>query len=312
MFGSSMIEVAVGLTFFYVLLSLICSTVNEWIVMLLKLRSKNLEKGIKALLEDTTTRDLAERVYDHPLITGLARKGYKPSYISSKNFTRVLLDVIKQTDTEKLEETAAELKKNIERMKESKLKQSLLLLVNEAGGNVLQARRNIELWYDESMERVSGWYKRKVRLVILAIALVVSVSMNADTFHIANTLYHDSDLRASVVRLADERSNELRQVSPDSTEISTLMAEVKATQLPIGWTRGELKIKRTDGKSATIWDYIGKWGLKILGLLFTTFAASLGAPFWFDMLNKFNSLRGSGSRPKTAEESLQQAEPKKD
>jgi len=75
MFGSNMIEVAVGLTFFYVLLALICSTINEWIVTLLKLRSKNLHKGIKALLEDPTSHDLAQAVYEHPLITGLAKKG---------------------------------------------------------------------------------------------------------------------------------------------------------------------------------------------------------------------------------------------
>jgi hypothetical protein len=36
---------------------------------------------------------------------------------------------------------------------------------------------------------------------------------------------------------------------------------------------------------------------KLLGLLLTAFAASLGAPFWFDVLNKFMSVRSAGKAP---------------
>ena len=36
---------------------------------------------------------------------------------------------------------------------------------------------------------------------------------------------------------------------------------------------------------------------KIFGLFLTAFAASLGAPFWFDVLNKFMSVRGAGKAP---------------
>lgn len=307
MFGSKMIEVAVGLTFFYVLLALICSTINEWIVMLTKLRAKNLEKGIKALLEDSTSQDLAQAVYGHPLITGLAKKGYKPSYISSKNFTRVLLDVLKQTDPEKLEDSSDDIRKNIKRMQDGKLKKSLTLLVDEAGDNVIQARRNIETWYDDSMERISGWYKRKVRWFILAIALAVTVSMNADTFRIANTLYNDAELRASVMSYVDESQHQIQQQSEqeEKADISELVTEVKSMQLPIGWSKNEFTVNGQEYPKG--WALAGNIGLKILGLLFTAFAASLGAPFWFDMLNKFNSLRGSGGRPQKAEDLPQKA-----
>ncbi len=314
MFGSNMIEVAVGLTFFYVLLALICSTINEWIVTLVKLRSKNLEKGIKALLQDPTHKELAQAVYDHPLITGLAKKGYKPSYISSKNFTRVLLDVIKQTDPEKLEDGQEDFRKNIKRMKDGKLKKSLMLLADEAGDDIIQARRNIEIWYDDSMERISGWYKRRVRRVILAIAFVVTISMNADTFQIANTLYKNADLRKSVVSYVDQTSQQVSQQTESSDGISTLLHKVDAMQLPIGWNKAsitpQMDVKQTGNQAdskPTFWAYLKLWLLKVMGLLFTTFAASQGAPFWFDVLNKLNSLRGSGGRPKTADEATQNA-----
>jgi hypothetical protein len=310
MFGSSMIEVAVGLTFFYVLLALICSTINEWIVTLLKLRSNNLEKGIKTLLEDPASKDIAEVVYNHPLITGLARKGYKPSYISSKNFTRALLDVIKETDPEKVQDHSDDFRKSLKRMKDGKLKKSLLLLVEETGDDLIKARRNIETWYDESMERVSGWYKRKVRWVILGIALIVTISLNADTFFIANTLYRDADLRKDVVRFVDERTND--QVG-DAADMSELLDEIDAMQLPIGWSKESITPKwekqniSNQQENAPFSAYLKLWILKILGLLFTTFAASQGAPFWFDVLNKLNSLRGSGGRPKSGEEAPQKA-----
>jgi hypothetical protein len=35
----------------------------------------------------------------------------------------------------------------------------------------------------------------------------------------------------------------------------------------------------------------------VLGLLLTAAAASLGAPFWFDLLNKFINVRGAGKSP---------------
>ena len=41
------------------------------------------------------------------------------------------------------------------------------------------------------------------------------------------------------------------------------------------------------------WD----WLRKVAGWLLTAFAVSLGAPFWFDLLNRFINLRVSGKAP---------------
>jgi hypothetical protein len=52
---------------------------------------------------------------------------------------------------------------------------------------------------------------------------------------------------------------------------------------------------------------------KILGILLTAIAASLGAPFWFDLLNRFVSIRSTGKapeeRPKGPKEVLQPESP---
>ena len=38
--------------------------------------------------------------------------------------------------------------------------------------------------------------------------------------------------------------------------------------------------------------------INILGWLITALAVSLGAPFWFDLLNRLVKLRGTGTKPK--------------
>ncbi|MEM7538715.1 MAG: hypothetical protein AAF639_41520 [Chloroflexota bacterium] len=95
-FNSITVEVAISLFFIYLLLSLICSAVNEWLSGILQLRAKTLREGIQNLLNDPTSEALAKDFYDHPLITGLSRqRGQQslPSYITSGTFVRVLLDI---------------------------------------------------------------------------------------------------------------------------------------------------------------------------------------------------------------------------
>ncbi|MEU7908022.1 hypothetical protein [Actinoplanes sp. NPDC049118] len=41
----------------------------------------------------------------------------------------------------------------------------------------------------------------------------------------------------------------------------------------------------------------GDWLLKLLGLALTAAAAAIGAPFWFDLLNRLVNLRSTGRRP---------------
>jgi hypothetical protein len=51
MFGSVVLEVAIGLVFIYLLVSLMVTAVNEMIANLMKLRTKYLWRGIEAMLK---------------------------------------------------------------------------------------------------------------------------------------------------------------------------------------------------------------------------------------------------------------------
>jgi len=52
MFGSTVLETAIGLCFVYLTLSGLCTVINEWISGVLNTRGKLLEKGIRQLLDN--------------------------------------------------------------------------------------------------------------------------------------------------------------------------------------------------------------------------------------------------------------------
>jgi len=101
MLGSSVLEVAIGVVFVYLLLSLICTALNEGISSLLNKRGKNLFEGVKNLLNDPEFTGLAQQVYHHGLVDGISQnssdpdmKTRLPSYMHANNFSLALLDIL--------------------------------------------------------------------------------------------------------------------------------------------------------------------------------------------------------------------------
>jgi hypothetical protein len=162
-------------------------------------------------------------------------------------------------------------------------------------------RMSVEDWYDEAMDRVSGWYKRQTQLIVLAVALVIVAAFNADTITISNALSRDDALRAAAVAAAEQR------VQSEDVEFGSSIREVQneleSLNLPIGWVRASDDF--SDPREVPT-SFSG-WMSKILGLFVTALAVSLGAPFWFDALSKIVNLRGSGRVPRRASEERSQA-----
>src|SRR6185503_3038204 len=106
MFGSTILDVAVGMIFVYLLIALIVSSLSELIAAALKWRAKNLAAGIHRLLGSTTDqaagelKSLKDKMYEHPLIKCLYKGKQGPSYIPSHTFALVLLDLISEADPE--------------------------------------------------------------------------------------------------------------------------------------------------------------------------------------------------------------------
>ena len=68
MFGSTVLEVAIGLTFCYATVALIVSTVQEALASALRLRARTLVDGVRRMLGDPGFTGLARSVYAHALV----------------------------------------------------------------------------------------------------------------------------------------------------------------------------------------------------------------------------------------------------
>ena len=154
--GSPVIDLAVGLSFVFFLGATIVSAGTEAISWAFQHRAANLKRGLRNMLRDETT---ADSVIDHPLISaGVKKSGGKPAYISARNFSLAFLDVFAPPEGQG--NVLERVKAKAEQLAHSPLKRELGTLIDAAEDNVGKFRESIEHWFDDTMDRVSGWYRR--------------------------------------------------------------------------------------------------------------------------------------------------------
>ena len=278
MFGSSVLDVAIGLVFVVLLLSLICSAANELIEMVLKKRAKDLEKGIAELIGDPAkTKEFLKDIYTHGLVNGLYRGDYKPgsgklpSYIPAQNFALAVMAVRDQwTAAHAAGDAAKDLPANV--------KTAFDAIEKTAAGDAKKFQAGVEGWYNSAMDRVSGWYKRRSQAFILLMGFVIAVLVNADSIQIVQRLSSDTSLRQGVVALAQAAAKDPQSIPTPVDLIKDNIKTLDALGLPIG---------RSESQG---WKFTCE---NLFGWILTALAVSLGAPFWFDMLNKIMVVRST-------------------
>jgi hypothetical protein len=287
------LEVALGLLFIYLVFSLVASALQELVATLVGWRAVYLEKGLRQLLQGSTAdgNPLLDELLDHPRIqelvsvSRLRKTRPLPSYISARTFSLTLLDTIAPPgEGEPSHSLVARARTEVARLPESAAKRKLSGILEVAGDDIAHVRTEIEHWYDDAMNRVSGWYKRHSHVWLLVFGVLVVSAWNVDTLHVVDRLWNDKTTRAAVVAQADRAagSDSLDKVANDFGGVTSL-------QLPIGWTSGDASDPRAFPGSIDVW--------RVLGLLLTAAAVSFGAPFWFEALSKLGSLRTAAKRP---------------
>ncbi|MBZ5510991.1 MAG: hypothetical protein LAN70_07445 [Acidobacteriia bacterium] len=318
MFGSAVLEVAIGLALVYLVLALICSTVTESVAGVFQLRSKTLGKGITSLLDEGSPAGakVAQQFLSHPLIKKISDKGRLPSYISPQLFARVLVDIISPGQAGR-SPTEAEITAAVDQMPDSELRSSLKAVVS--GRSLASAEERIAAWFDSSMERVSGWYKRKAQVVALAAAVVITIFANADTVQVTNALWSEPELRAQVVQQAQQASqaaspqaaNLLVEYKDGDSPVPSPPISVKSIPEPSGPVAQLLGWKSAqDANLISSGQYTALVETHLVGWILTALAVSLGAPFWFDLLKRFMNIRNAGVKPTLAEEKSKSAQPR--
>jgi hypothetical protein len=298
MFGSEVLDVAIGIIFVFLLVSLIASAVREGIEAWMKTRASHLEAGIRELLHDRTGSGLAKQFFQHPLIYSLysgdytVRKlnwvalrhgGNLPSYIPTRNFALALMDMAARgpdvnastSDANSGVLTLDTIRANVALIQNPPVQRALLTAIDSAQGDLQKAQGTLEAWYDSAMDRVSGKYKRATQWILFVTGLAIAVMMNVNAFVVADHLYREKSTRDAIVARAQIATD------PDyeHKKYGEIKAELNLLTLPLGGSR------RNDLKTRPF-ETIGGW-------LLVGIAASFGAPFWFDLLNKVMVIRST-------------------
>jgi hypothetical protein len=251
-------------------------------------------------LRGVLAANLAETFYEHPLIRGLARKGSKdrlPSYIPGHTFTLVVWDIVSpRIEVEKATKTrakATEEETPFRGVADPDLKWTLTALWTAAEGKVEDMRTGLEGWFNDAMDRVSGWYRRHIQLVLAAITVVVVGMLNADTVRMASVLWTNPTVRAAVVAQAEETVKGKEGETGTQEMVEETVKDLQTFPLPLGWSTKTEDLTDPRRVPTTFAQVL----IKALGLVLTVVAPTLGAPFWFDFLKRFDGIRAAGAPP---------------
>jgi hypothetical protein len=186
----------------------------------------------------------------------------------------------------------------------------------DAQGDTDKFKTYLENWFDETMQRATGWYKKYTQIVLMVIGFAIAVIFNLNTMEIAAKLNRDPQLRAQLVQQADtfqkDHPNLSKEISQAMVSKNTGQAdslnELKARRDTL-YNRADRIVNGDMAKAnsalgagigsfkwpinTTIWQKLGYLIWCVFGWSITALAISLGAPFWFDLLNKLMKLRSS-------------------
>jgi hypothetical protein len=290
MLSSQVLEVSVGLIFIYLVVSILCSGIKELIARALDLRANTLESAIRNMLGDPQGSITSKLIQNH-LIAGTVEPGIKPAYISSRNFALALFDEIAPANLGQ-SRTVQDLKNGVGNLPDPRVSKALLGLLDSAQQDVDLARERVENWYDDAMERVGGAYKRRAQMLIAILGLGLCAALNVDSLMIIRELWNDEALRTAVAAEAQKQveTHQATDQCPDKDKdpLNCVAASIRAANMPpIGWAgEGVRALPQSSG-----------WLWKVSGILISSVAVAMGAPFWFDLLNKIVNLRLTGSPP---------------
>ncbi len=312
MFGSIILDIVIGLVFVYLLYSLLATIVAELIVSWLGIRARMLRQAIERMLNDRYYEDtgrnrfqkmvhplaifflyefrefkssMAGRFYQQPSIKYLAKgktsywgilSSSKPSYLRPMNFSETLIQMLKDKGAGEtvMQKIGFTLRFNTIHMQPNSLKQ-ISNIFDDAGGNEDLFKEKLNQWYNEMMERLSGWFKRKIQFVLFIIGMIMAITFNIDSISIAKKLGKDKTAREQLVQMAINASDSSSSIakalkeSNDSTISDSLMKEsyrqVKQASddagmvLGLGWNLEKLSRPSTkkipNSTVITCWNY---------------------------------------------------------
>ncbi len=314
MFNSALVDVAIGLIISFLGVSLVASAITEAISTALSWRQNNLLDGIKSLLNDQDFNGLARDLYNHalvnPLASGTAQKiqevAHKPAYIDSQQFALALYQALSaRAGTSEAPDQV------IAKIDDPQLRAAMGCLWVTSSGNIDKFKQNIAVWFDHSMDRASGWYKRRTQGwtfgVAFAVAALVNVNVLYETAQIwtrpivladipTQHFLRDLEAQAKLEAREEAKPSAVERAPKSSAEGTPMSSGLDAAKIfnaleqsaLIGWTEGP---RPHNAES---------WMTAITSWFMVAGASLFGAAFWYDILARVTHLKGAGKTPEKA------------
>ena len=239
MFNNIVLDVFIGLVLIYLLYSLLITILGEMVSTWMGIRSRILRVAIEKMLNDhyvdaygnlkyTNVWEIirqfflkeypdfkysfAGKFYEQPGIKYLVDSAgepktwftqTKPSYFSSTAFAENMAQLLrdKGSGNNDMERINFCLQFNTHHIQAHSL-QFLRELAHDSDGDIVLFKKKLEAWYNETMDRTSGWYKRKMQVILFTLGFIVAAWFNVDTIQIARKLSRDKDARNQMANMA--------------------------------------------------------------------------------------------------------------
>ncbi len=292
MFGSQALDTTVGLVLMLFVLATAASSILELVSRLARTRSKNLQSALGSLLGGTgnggADAQAALKALQRTSVYAAATDssgGKPPAYLSAKSFADAVLEL------------ASDAGAAPDVVLPSQLRDRLQALLQESGNDALELRAGLERWFDEAMGRLSDSYKRQATLWLGALGFALAVVINAATPDVVTRLWTAPVTRQAVVSAAQNVGNPGNAaLLRDVAGITNTLTEIS---IPVGWT-------------GVAPDGFGWWVGHLLGWGLTAVLVMVGAPFWFELLERLISFKsgGTGGQPARADQDPAAATPR--
>jgi hypothetical protein len=199
---------------------------------------------------------------------------HKPAYIDSRQFALAIYGKLSENAGSPKGESPADV---IAKIPDPQLKTAMESLWAISSKDVDAFKHNIAVWFDNSMDRVSGYYKRWTQWVSLLVALLIAVIFNV------NVLYEGAQIWTRPSVIADLATTHF-QADMAAADAAKVFNALEPAFL-IGWVMGPMP---HDPQS---------WFIALASWIIVAGASLFGASFWFDILQRVTHLKGTGLKP---------------
>jgi hypothetical protein len=268
----AVISLAGGLVLPFMVLSLFVMLLVEIWSRAFRWREKILQNSIERMIGNFGS-DVRSRFLEHPLLSSLHARGSLPAYIPSRLFAKAFVNFFGEDSSK-----AAPVPEN-------RLNVVFRSLDKEATAEATVI--SVHDWFADVMDQASGAYRVKTLRCVFVLTSVIVLAANFDAFQIANHAVHKSLVEKAFEEdlkdLVEHHSSDpVQTVDVLRRQISLENATEKQMSFPIGWQSNP-----DEPVSSSPRVYLSKIG----GLITSILAVMIGAPFLFDLLNRYMVVR---------------------